>query len=204
MKFWMIDKWLDWSQKFIFKCTAPWVRVFVYVKIFVVVCQSKFISFLNFWFKIQFPQRLDFIDHFESFETMPYYVPTTKFRKVTQPAFRNRYWENWGPLSQYIGLALLFCGAVLSVSEIVRILYGPTNRGVGKWFWALQKISVGLRIQWIGSIRLFFAKNHFNQINLKANKIWIGSGSDMICIKIILDHIDLLDPLANTTKITQF
>ncbi len=46
-------------------------------------------------------------------------------------------------------------------------------------------------------------QKHLNQINLKAYKIWIGSGSDMIRIQIITGsswiRIDALDPWGNTS-----
>jgi hypothetical protein len=64
---------------------------------------------------------------------MPYFVPRTQLRKIVQPAFRNKYWEKWGSLSKHIGMAMFLFGLLLSVIEIVRILDGPTNRGVGTY-----------------------------------------------------------------------
>ena len=63
---------------------------------------------------------------------MPYYLAKTKFREAKPPKFRNSYWENWGPVAKIIGFIQVLFGISLSVVEIVRILYGPTNRGMSK------------------------------------------------------------------------
>jgi hypothetical protein len=61
---------------------------------------------------------------------MPYYVPRIKYRKAYPPKFRNDLWEHWGPLGKLIGYPQIVFGIALSVIEIVRILYGPTYRGI--------------------------------------------------------------------------
>jgi hypothetical protein len=43
---------------------------------------------------------------------------------------RNKYWENWGPFGNIIGIPLILFGILLSICEIVRIVYGPTHRGI--------------------------------------------------------------------------
>jgi len=65
---------------------------------------------------------------------MPYYIPKSRFREVGRPKFRNSCWENWGLKEGLIGAALAFLGLVISITEIVRIIYGVTNRGLSKKF----------------------------------------------------------------------
>jgi hypothetical protein len=61
---------------------------------------------------------------------MPYYIPRHKLREVRSPRFRNSIWENWG-IHGLIGGIPLFCfGLFISIIEIVRIIYGVTNRGI--------------------------------------------------------------------------
>ena len=61
---------------------------------------------------------------------MPFYLPKTKFREAKPPKFRNKYWESWGPGARIIGAIQVLFGISLSVIEIVRILYGPTYKGI--------------------------------------------------------------------------
>lgn len=63
---------------------------------------------------------------------MPYYLPKTKFREVKPPKFRNAYWEKWGPAARIIGFIQVLFGIGLSAIEVVRILYGPTYKGISK------------------------------------------------------------------------
>ncbi len=65
---------------------------------------------------------------------MPYYIPKSKLREVGRPKFRNSCWENWGLKEGLIGAALAFLGLVISITEIVRIIYGVTNRGLSKCY----------------------------------------------------------------------
>lgn len=63
---------------------------------------------------------------------MPYYIPRNKIREVTPPKFRNPTWEGWGLHGFIPGILLAFSGLIISIVEIVRIIYGVTNRGIRK------------------------------------------------------------------------
>lgn len=43
---------------------------------------------------------------------------------------RNLYWENWSGWGARVGYLLVLFGVALSVCEVIRIIYGPTNRGI--------------------------------------------------------------------------
>jgi hypothetical protein len=64
---------------------------------------------------------------------MPFYIPRSKLRESPQPNFRNSCWEQWGNRGTVIGLPLIVTGTALSVVEIVRIIYGITNRGLNNY-----------------------------------------------------------------------
>lgn len=61
---------------------------------------------------------------------MAYYIPRQKVRELKNPSFRNSIWENWGYEGLIPGILLVSIGIALSVNEIIRILYGITNRGI--------------------------------------------------------------------------
>ena len=63
---------------------------------------------------------------------MPVYVPKTKFRYVSRSSYRNRTWETWRLLGLLIGIPLIIFGTALNVVEVVRVLYGPTHRGLSE------------------------------------------------------------------------
>lgn len=65
---------------------------------------------------------------------MPYFIPVSRLREVRPPNFRNSCWENWGLKESILGLILAFLGFMISITEIVRIVYGVTNRGMSKVF----------------------------------------------------------------------
>jgi hypothetical protein len=49
-----------------------------------------------------------------------------------RPRRRNISWENWGCRGFLIGFPLLLFGILISICEIVRIIYGVTHRGMSK------------------------------------------------------------------------
>jgi len=51
-------------------------------------------------------------------------------RLNSTPRLRNASWENWGFKGCLIGLPLVLFGLLISICEIVRIIYGITNRGI--------------------------------------------------------------------------
>ena len=63
---------------------------------------------------------------------MPYFVPRNKLREVSNPRFRNSNWENWGLGGFIQGMVMILLGSAISTIEIVRIIYGVTNRGIRK------------------------------------------------------------------------
>ena len=63
---------------------------------------------------------------------MPVYLPRNELREIRQPRFRNSYWENWGPRGLITGFPLVILGITISITEIIRIIYGVTNRGIRK------------------------------------------------------------------------
>jgi hypothetical protein len=63
---------------------------------------------------------------------MPYFVPRNKIREIARPKFRNEIWENWGFHGLIPGVLLMSAGLTISVIEIIRIVYGVTNRGIRK------------------------------------------------------------------------
>lgn len=65
---------------------------------------------------------------------MPYFIPRPRLREIRNPKFRNSCWENWGLKEAIVGSLLSLLGLLLSLSEIVRIIYGVTNRGISKNF----------------------------------------------------------------------
>jgi len=64
---------------------------------------------------------------------MPFIIPRSKLREAPQPAFRNTCWELWGNRGNLLGVPLILTGTALSILEIVRIIYGITNRGMNNY-----------------------------------------------------------------------
>jgi len=64
---------------------------------------------------------------------MPFAIPRSKLRESPQPAFRNTCWELWGNRGNLLGVPLIITGTTISILEIVRIIYGITNRGINNY-----------------------------------------------------------------------
>jgi len=60
--------------------------------------------------------------------------PTPKeLKEITIPRNRNANWENWGFKGCCTGVLLTLFGTLISICEIVRIIYGVTNRGINNY-----------------------------------------------------------------------
>lgn len=65
---------------------------------------------------------------------MPYYIPRPRLRELSNPRFRNSCWEKWGIKEGLVGLLLALLGLAITITEIVRIIYGVTHRGLSNYY----------------------------------------------------------------------
>ena len=121
---------------------------------------------------------------------MPYYVPKNKLRVVENPRFRNSSWENWGFEGLLTGIPLVIIGISISICEIVRIIYGVTNRGIHNYnnrgnaeytithdslLWKVDETNFPIRVEKFHYMPWSYAANLFGLVGIFAGVVGVVS-----------------------------
>jgi hypothetical protein len=56
--------------------------------------------------------------------------PSEEIFERRRPNFRNWCWEGWGIKGLIAGIPLFILGFTIQITEIIRIIFGVTHRGI--------------------------------------------------------------------------
>ena len=73
---------------------------------------------------------------------MYFYTQQSNTQVCPKNIEKNKWFDNWGLFGMLFGIPLVLFGIILSIFEILRIFYGPLQRGISNFNFERKRLLI--------------------------------------------------------------